>query len=246
MAKCEKCGTSYLTRECLDCRDKEYSRVLSENNQIDRSKNNRTRKKQNVNTDYSNKKHANFSIRLMASLIDTMVIGVPVTLLISTGLAEAFIAIITITLWVVWSGQSIGKKLLNIKIVDDNYNEIGIGKAVIRYIGYIVSTITMFLGYAIVPFRKDKKALHDLMASTYVIHTDKENTNIESDTVDKFLAIISVGTGTALIVIMISTYYVEQESSKMLKQYNAQTQKAMIDITQINNDMLKNISRIGK
>ena len=33
MAKCEKCGNEYLTRECLKCKDKEYSEKITKNNQ---------------------------------------------------------------------------------------------------------------------------------------------------------------------------------------------------------------------
>jgi len=33
MAKCEKCGNEYLTRECLKCKDREYSEKITKNNQ---------------------------------------------------------------------------------------------------------------------------------------------------------------------------------------------------------------------
>ena len=33
MAKCEKCGNEYLTRECLKCRDRKYSEKITKNNQ---------------------------------------------------------------------------------------------------------------------------------------------------------------------------------------------------------------------
>lgn len=34
MAKCEKCGNEYLTRECLKCKDKEYSENLTEKEKL--------------------------------------------------------------------------------------------------------------------------------------------------------------------------------------------------------------------
>ena len=36
--KCEKCGKTYYTKECLHCRNKEYSENLSKNNKIDPNK----------------------------------------------------------------------------------------------------------------------------------------------------------------------------------------------------------------
>lgn len=47
MAYCEKCGESYLTRECLNCRDNEYKKTLNSNNKVDGSKYNPSSSKNN-------------------------------------------------------------------------------------------------------------------------------------------------------------------------------------------------------
>ena len=228
MATCKECGTEYLTRECFKCLNKEYMKNI---NATHRTVN---EFKSNKNIKNKNKKHANFTIRLMASLIDTIIIAIPIIIFISEGLRDIILAIITIALWILWNGQSIGKKILNIKIVDTNYNDINAMTAIIRYIGYIISIIPLFMGYAIVPFREDKRALHDLIAKTYVIHTDKENTNTESDTVDKFLAIISIFIGTSLIFTIASGYYLNQVSKKMIENNQAKTKKMIKDIEKMN------------
>lgn len=47
MAKCEKCGKEYYTRECLNCRDNQYKRTLNSNNKVDGSKYNPSSNKTN-------------------------------------------------------------------------------------------------------------------------------------------------------------------------------------------------------
>ncbi len=256
MAKCEICGKDYYTRECLKCRDKIkvypsqpkiYSSKQKINNESTKTKkedinsynafkNNQVEKK--VTTNNRNKKHANFSIRLMAMIIDTIIMGVPAYFLINEYFADAFIAIVTISLWIIWKGQSIGKKLVNIKIVNENYEDINIKTAIIRYIGYIVSTITLLVGFAIVPFREDKRALHDLMANTYVIHTDKDNTVNENDTADKILSIILMFTGIIIVLTAIVRYQQNKEFERMMKPMIKQTQ----DITKMSNQMTSQLN----
>lgn len=257
MAKCEICGKDYYTRECLKCRDKikiypsqqkiypskqktnnESIKTKKEDiNSYNAFKNNQVEEK--VTTNNRNKKHANFSIRLMAMIIDTIIIGVPAYFLINEYLADAFVAIVTISLWIIWKGQSIGKKLVNIKIVNERYEDIDIKTAIIRYIGYIVSTITLLIGFAIVPFREDKRALHDLMANTYVIHTDKDKTEIENDGADKVLSIISMFIGITIVLTVAVRYQQNKEIERMMKPMIKQTQ----DIVKMSNQMTNQLNK---
>ena len=224
--KCEKCGKTYWTRECLNCKDKIFYTPQQNNHQTNK-------KKENIKTNNINKKHANFSIRLMAMAIDTVMVAVPISLLMNEYIADAVMAIIIIFLWMIWKGQSIGKKLVNIKIVNENYEDINLKTAIIRYIGYYISAIMFFVGYAIVPFRKDRMALHDLMAKTHVIHTDKDEAEIENDTADKVLAVLSMFIGFILIISLVVQYQQNKELEKMMKPIIKQSQ----DITTMSNQM---------
>ncbi len=86
-------------------------------------------------------------------------------------LFELMIAGVTIFFWKRWSGATPGKKLLGIHVVDaKTLREINNKQAIIRYIGYIISTIPLAVGFLMVGFRKDKRALHDLLAETVVIY----------------------------------------------------------------------------
>ncbi|MFJ7747281.1 RDD family protein [Peribacillus sp. NPDC097295] len=67
-----------------------------------------------------------------------------------------------------WQG-TIGKKLLNIKVVDLNGKRIGFGKASGRYFATILSGIIFYIGYIMAGFTERKQALHDMVAGTLVI-----------------------------------------------------------------------------
>ena len=69
-----------------------------------------------------------------------------------------------------------GKLILGLKIVD---LETGFfptpGKAIFREtLGKLLSTITFMIGYIMAGFRKDKRGLHDLVASTQVLRKVKK------------------------------------------------------------------------
>lgn len=86
-------------------------------------------------------------------------------------LFELAIAGVTILFWKKFSGATPGKKLLGIHVVDaKTLQEINNKQAIIRYIGYIISTIPLAIGFIMVGFRKDRRALHDLLAETVVIY----------------------------------------------------------------------------
>ncbi len=86
-------------------------------------------------------------------------------------LFEVAILLITMIFWKRWRGATPGKRLLHIKIVDSKtFEDIDNKQAITRSIGYIVSTLTLLIGFIMVGFRKDKRGLHDLLASTAVIY----------------------------------------------------------------------------
>jgi len=69
-------------------------------------------------------------------------------------------------------GQTPGKKAYNIKVVDDKtYKNIGFIRAICRFIAFLFSA-TILLGLLTPFFRKDKKALHDIICSTVEVYTD--------------------------------------------------------------------------
>ncbi|MNI43943.1 RDD family protein [compost metagenome] len=64
---------------------------------------------------------------------------------------------------------TLGKKLMRVTVVDRNGNKISFGRANARYWGRILSALLFGVGYFMAIFTKNKQALHDLIASTYVV-----------------------------------------------------------------------------
>lgn len=89
---------------------------------------------------------------------------------IAVGIAYFFI------FWVHYDGATPGKKLLGIKIIRENGEKITYPVAIIRYIGFLLSSATIFffgLGFLWVIWDKKKQALHDKIAGTLVVRDGK-------------------------------------------------------------------------
>jgi len=168
----------------------------------------------NSNSQKQNIRYAGFSVRFIASFLDTLFLAVPVGLVIyflSGGewfdwaqyqqnlsyamrgdathalnqapvtslkwelLFEFSVLMVTVLFWKRWKGATPGKHMMHIKIVDaKTLNDVSSVQALTRSLGYIISTMTLLIGFIMVAFRKDKRGLHDIMAGTLVIYTDEE------------------------------------------------------------------------
>ncbi|PRO65794.1 RDD family protein [Alkalicoccus urumqiensis] len=74
---------------------------------------------------------------------------------------------------VIWTGYTLGKRALGIRIVKMNGSNVGILTMVLRWtVGGIVYAITLGIGVIVsifmVALRKDNRAIHDFIAGTYV------------------------------------------------------------------------------
>ena len=68
------------------------------------------------------------------------------------------------------TGQTIGKKMMDVKVVPSSGGTMTYRKSFIRYIGYIISEIPLFLGFLWIAIDKDKQGWHDKIAGTYVVN----------------------------------------------------------------------------
>jgi uncharacterized RDD family membrane protein YckC len=75
--------------------------------------------------------------------------------------------------WVLtWSllGASLGQKALGMRVVNAiNGERIDIVKAVLRYVGFVISAIPFALGLIWAGFDPRKQGWHDKIAGTYVV-----------------------------------------------------------------------------
>jgi uncharacterized RDD family membrane protein YckC len=68
------------------------------------------------------------------------------------------------------TGQTVGKRLMRIRVVDDNTGRpIGRGRAGVRHLGRIVSALPLFLGYLWMLWDPQKQAWHDKLAGSVVV-----------------------------------------------------------------------------
>jgi uncharacterized RDD family membrane protein YckC len=69
------------------------------------------------------------------------------------------------------AGQTLGKRLLGVRVVDEGGEPIGYLRALGRALATIVAAIPLGLGLAAAWLRRDRRGLHDLLAGTRVIRT---------------------------------------------------------------------------
>ena len=123
--------------------------------------------------------YAGFWIRLVAALVDGVILFVvAIILALITGGLSVYVHWLIYILYSVLltglRGQTLGKQLLGIRVVNQNGEVPGIGRAILReVIGKLVSMIVFYLGYFWVLFDRRKQAWHDKIAGTYVIRVEK-------------------------------------------------------------------------
>ena len=69
--------------------------------------------------------------------------------------------------------------VLGIKVISADGTSVGWGKALLRYIGYIISAIVLFLGFIWIAFDSKRQGWHDKIASTLVVHKDTQFSTTE-------------------------------------------------------------------
>lgn len=74
--------------------------------------------------------------------------------------------------WVSQNGQTLGKRAMAVRVIKENGEPVDFATAIIRYIGYIISSIVLFLGFIWVLFDSKRQGWHDKIAKTYVVKTE--------------------------------------------------------------------------
>ena len=122
---------------------------------------------------------AGFGVRLAAAILDSVLVGV-VSLVVRVALGAALGSVLGVVLGLAYwgylegspSGQTVGKRAMNIRVIDFSTGEpIGGGRALIRYVGRIISGIPCALGYLWMLWDPEKQTWHDKLATTVVVPT---------------------------------------------------------------------------
>ena len=125
---------------------------------------------------------AGFWQRFGALILDGLILAVPSIIVVvaigNGGAANAITTLIGIAYYVYFeggaTGQTIGKKALGIRVYDfrGGGGSIGYGRALVRYLVRIISSIPLFLGYFWMLWDKEKQCWHDKAAGSVVVPTD--------------------------------------------------------------------------
>ncbi|HUF94043.1 MAG TPA: RDD family protein [Candidatus Limnocylindria bacterium] len=78
------------------------------------------------------------------------------------------------TLLHTWLGQTVGKSVVGVRVIAADGRGLDGNAAFLRYLGYYVSMATFGFGYLMAALRRDKRALHDLIAGSRVEHVRPE------------------------------------------------------------------------
>ncbi len=119
---------------------------------------------------------AGFWVRFGASLVDGILVGI-VSVVLDLALKTAGSGIgflLTIAYYVYCEGsergQTVGKAALGIQVRSSTSGgPLGYGRAFLRYVGRIVSTIPLFLGYFWMLWDDNKQTWHDKIAGSVVV-----------------------------------------------------------------------------
>ncbi len=69
------------------------------------------------------------------------------------------------------AGRTPGKRLMGLLVIDVYGDRPGLGRTLLRTGGYLISALLLSLGFLWIGFDREKRALHDWLAGTYVVHT---------------------------------------------------------------------------
>src|SRR5438876_11239317 len=124
---------------------------------------------------------AGFWIRVVAFIIDSIIVGVINAIIAAilnsstTGRSgiQTLLGIIYLTyFWSSsspWPGQTVGDKLLSLRVIRTDGSDLTIVQALIRCVGLFISFIVIFIGVIWVAFDPNKQGWHDKIAGTYVV-----------------------------------------------------------------------------
>lgn len=138
--------------------------------------------------------HAGFWRRAAAIILDGFIVGVVgwivgmvlVFALFATGSFSAMMAgavlnyfVMIAINWLYFALQessaaqaTLGKRAMGIKVTDEHAERISFARATGRFFGKIISALVAYIGFMLAGWTLRKQALHDMMASTFVVFRD--------------------------------------------------------------------------
>lgn len=142
----------------------------------------------NVMSDNQEYEYVGFWLRLLASIIDNIWLGIVIfvlaAVLVVAGVlteeqADFSVAsvslqfvvpfVLVVVLWAKYASTP-GKMIFRAKILDaKTFEPVSTPRLILRYIGYFVSVLTLFIGFIWVGIDSRKQGFHDKIAGTVVV-----------------------------------------------------------------------------
>lgn len=127
---------------------------------------------------------AGFGVRFVALILDSILVSIPLGLITSfmfhfpadhNPVYDLLNFLYNLLVPVMWSGYVVGKRIVGIRILKTNGENVHIGTMFLRIVvAGIVYAITLGIGVIVSAFmvgmREDKRAIHDFIAGTYVTY----------------------------------------------------------------------------
>ncbi len=77
--------------------------------------------------------------------------------------------ILYFTFFFYWGGQTPGKMLMGLRVVTDKHEDLPLLRALARSLSYFLSSLFLGVGFLLAALNREKRALHDFIARTYVV-----------------------------------------------------------------------------
>jgi uncharacterized RDD family membrane protein YckC len=142
----------------------------------------------NVTPDNQEYEYVGFWLRLLASIIDNIWLGIVIFVLAAVLVFAGVISVsesdfspaslllqfvlpfvLVVALWAKYASTP-GKMIFKAKILDaKTFEPVSTPRLILRYIGYFVSVLTLFIGFIWVGIDSRKQGFHDKIAGTVVV-----------------------------------------------------------------------------
>ncbi len=180
---------------------------------------------------------AGFWIRLLADIVDTLIVLFPATIATSimsavgssrlsvfliSNLITGLLGATYYTALTGGSGQTTwGKKIFDLKVVNDDGSALGYSKALLRWCAYAVSYLTLCFGFMMAGWNPEKKALHDYIVGTRVVRKGAAG-EAAAPTPWKIIGAV-VAAGLVLMIALATggVLWLQQNRGKMMEQGTA-------------------------
>lgn len=172
---CTKCGKSYQAdfKKCPYCNKQETKNT--------QAKDNFGNYRDRACLRFFQFKQADFALRMAATMIDLIILIIPVVLLI------IFTKVIGVILCVIigWAYYAllessslqgtIGKFALKLEVTDLEGQPLNLLQATKRYFAHYLSILTLGAGFIVLAFNDKKQAVHDLLTDCMVLDAVQQN-----------------------------------------------------------------------